>query len=60
MRSTTSSPAATAARTSLRQTEATDSELAEELGVSRLDSVPNLTRRFVKWLADREAMRKRL
>jgi hypothetical protein len=34
--------------------EATNSELAEVLGASRPDSVPNLTRRFAGWLAERD------
>jgi hypothetical protein len=29
-------------------------------GVSRADSVPNLTRRFAGWLAEREEVRERL
>ena len=43
-----------------RHTAATHGELAELLGVSRPDSVPNLTRRFVRWLAEREEVRQRL
>jgi REP element-mobilizing transposase RayT len=43
-----------------RHTEATNSELAEILGVSRPDSVPNLTRRFAGWLAGRADVRERL
>jgi len=43
-----------------RHTAATNAELAEVLGVSRPDSVPNLTRRFAGWLAEREEVRERL
>jgi hypothetical protein len=43
-----------------RHTAATNAELADVLGVSRPDSVPNLTRRFAGWLAQREAVRQRL
>jgi putative transposase len=43
-----------------QHTEATHGELAELLGVSRPDSVPNLTRRFVRWLAERDEVRERL
>jgi hypothetical protein len=41
-------------------TEATYTELARLLGLSRADSVPNLTRRFARWLARREDVRARL
>ena len=41
-------------------TAATHGELAELLGVSRPDSVPNLTRRFSRWLAQRREVRERL
>src|SRR5262245_16865514 len=41
-------------------TEATHRELAGLLGVSRPDSVPNLTRRFARMLAERREMRERL
>jgi hypothetical protein len=43
-----------------QHTVATHAELAEVLGVSRPDSVPNLTRRFAGWLADRKGVRERL
>jgi REP element-mobilizing transposase RayT len=43
-----------------RRTTASHGRLAELLGVSRPDSVPNLTRRFSRWLAQREAVRERL
>jgi hypothetical protein len=43
-----------------RHTEATNRELAEILGVSRPDCVPNLTRRFAGWLTKRESVRERL
>jgi hypothetical protein len=43
-----------------RHTAATNAELAEVLGVSRPDSVPNLTRRYAGWLAERQAVRERL
>jgi putative transposase len=43
-----------------KHTEATHGELAELLGVSRPDSVPNLTRRFAKWLIERREVRERL
>jgi len=43
-----------------RHTAATNAELAEVLGVSRPDSVPNLTRRFAGWLAERDEVRERL
>ena len=36
-----------------------NSELAEVLGVSRPDCVPNLTRRFAGWLATRADVRRR-
>jgi hypothetical protein len=42
------------------RTHATRGELAELLGVSRADSVPNLTRRFARRLAQREDVRARL
>jgi putative transposase len=41
-------------------TEATNAELAAVLGVTRADSVPNLTRRFARWLREREEVRERL
>jgi REP element-mobilizing transposase RayT len=41
-------------------TAATHGELAELLGVSRPDSVPNLTRRFARWLVERAEVRERL
>jgi putative transposase len=41
-------------------TEATNSELAELLGVSRADSVPNLTRRFARGVTERAEVRERL
>jgi hypothetical protein len=34
-----------------RYTAATNGELVEVLGLSRAESVPNLTRRFVEWLS---------
>lgn len=40
--------------------EATNEELAEMLGVTRADSVPNLTRRFASWVMEREDVRERL
>jgi REP element-mobilizing transposase RayT len=43
-----------------RHTTAANSELAEILGVSRPDSVPNLTRRFADWVAARADVRERL
>jgi hypothetical protein len=41
-------------------TAATHGELAELLGVSRPDSVPNLTCRFAQWLVERVEVRERL
>jgi len=35
-----------------RHTTATNGELAARLGVSRAESVPNLTRRFASWLSN--------
>jgi putative transposase len=43
-----------------RHTAVTNAELAKLLGVSRADSVPNLTRRFAGWLAEAEDVRGRL
>jgi hypothetical protein len=43
-----------------RHTETTNSELAVILGVTRPDSVPNLTRRFAGWLFTRADVRERL
>ncbi len=43
-----------------QHTTASHSELAERLGLSRPDSVPNLTRRFSRWLAQRHDVRQRL
>jgi len=43
-----------------QHTEAKHAELAEVLGVSRPDSVSNLTRRFAGWLAVRKGVRERL
>ena len=43
-----------------RHTVATNGELAEILGVSRAESVPNLTRRFEAWLAGNSRVRKQL
>jgi hypothetical protein len=40
-------------------TVATHAELAKLLGVSRPDSVPNLTRRFARWLTEEPAVRQR-
>ncbi len=42
-----------------RHTVATNASLAEVLGVSRPDSVPNLTRRFARWLSERGDVRQR-
>ena len=39
---------------------ATNAELAPILGVSRAESVPNLTRRFGAWLATDPRVRKQL
>jgi hypothetical protein len=38
----------------------TNAGLVAELGVSRAESVPNLTRRFAAWLATDAKVRKRL
>ena len=43
-----------------RHTAATNAELAGILGVSRPDSVPNLTRRFAGWLVERPDIREKL
>jgi putative transposase len=43
-----------------RYTVATHTELAQVLGVCRPDSVPNLTKRFAKWLVERKEVRRRL
>ena len=43
-----------------RHTAVPNSELAEVLGVSRPDCVPNLTRKFAGWLATRADVRRRL
>ena len=43
-----------------RHTAATNGELTEILGVSRAESVPNLTRRFEAWLAGNSKVRKQL
>jgi REP element-mobilizing transposase RayT len=43
-----------------RHTVATNDELAEVLGVSRAESVPNLTRRFDAWLKADSRVRKQL
>ena len=42
-----------------RHTVATNASLAEVLGVSRPDSVPNLTRRFARWLTEQDEIRQR-
>ena len=42
------------------RTAATNAELAEVLGVSRAESVPNLTRRFAAWLATDARVREQL
>jgi putative transposase len=42
-----------------RHTVATNASLAEVLGVSRPDSVPNLTRRFARWLTEQDEVRQR-
>ena len=39
---------------------ATNAELAAVLGLSRAESGPNLTRRFIKWLATDAKIRKQL
>ena len=39
---------------------ATNAELAAMLGLSRAESVPNLTRRFGDWLATDARLRKQL
>jgi putative transposase len=43
-----------------RHTVATNARLAEMLGVSRPDCVPNLTRRFAGWLTERGDVQERL
>lgn len=43
-----------------RHTAATNGELTEILGVSRAESVPNLTRRFAAWLSSDSLVRKQL
>jgi putative transposase len=43
-----------------RHTAATNSELTEILGVSRAESVPNLTRRYEAWLSSDSRVRKTL
>jgi putative transposase len=43
-----------------RHTAATNAEVTEILGVSRAESVPNLTRRFESWLSADSRVRKRL
>ena len=43
-----------------RHTLATNAELADVLGLSRAESVPNLTRRFSDWLATDARIRKQL
>jgi len=43
-----------------RHTTATNGELAAMLGVSRAESVPNLTRRFASWLSNDPQTRKQL
>ncbi len=41
-------------------TVATHAELAHILGFSRPDNVPNLTRRFARWLVERKVVCRRL
>ena len=43
-----------------RHTSATNGDLVEILGVSRAGSVPNLTRRFERWLSTDRRVRKEL
>jgi hypothetical protein len=43
-----------------RHTAATNGELTEILGVSRAESVPNLTRRFEAWLSSDSKVRRQL
>jgi hypothetical protein len=43
-----------------RYTVATNGELVDVLGVSRAESVPNLTRRFAEWLSSDLRVRKTL
>jgi REP element-mobilizing transposase RayT len=43
-----------------KHTMATHRDLVELLGVSRPDSVPNLTRRFARWVTERPDVRSRL
>ena len=43
-----------------RRTAATNAELAAVLGVSRTESVPNLTRRFAAWLETEPRIRAQL
>ena len=43
-----------------RHTSATNGDLTEILGVSRAESVPNLTRRFERWLSTDRRVRKEL
>ena len=43
-----------------RHTAATNGDLTEILGVSRAESVPNLTRRFEAWLSGDSRVRKQL
>ena len=43
-----------------RHTSATNADLTEILGVSRAESVPNLTRRFERWLSTDRRVRKEL
>lgn len=43
-----------------RHTAATNGELTEILGVSRAESVPNLTRRFETWLLNESRVREQL
>ena len=47
-------------RTCRRHTAATNAELTAILGVSRTESVPNLTRRFQAWLSGDSHVRKTL
>ena len=42
------------------RTSATNGDLTEILGVSRAESVPNLTRRFEHWLSTDRRVRKEL
>jgi hypothetical protein len=43
-----------------RHTAATNGELTDVLGLSRAESVPNVTRRFASWLSNDPQVRKQL